>query len=281
MENNKKEVIKKLIWIAIGQLIAAIGFSRVMVANGIIASGFGGISTILYEMVGMNIQLSLVMMAIPVFVWSFFCYEKKQIFYAGFSFFIFTFYVGIVEKCIPVFETDMIVASIAGGVIMGFASGLVMKQRVANGPESIVALYLKQKTGLTIGNFFLVLNVIVIFSALLYGDLTIIIYSFIATYIQSTVTDLVIIGGTKFYNVNIMSDNYLDITDYIHNNLKRGATFVKGMDTSNVSKKMLVQTVVTGNELVNLKAFIKELEDDSFVYASQCSSIIGRGIDLE
>lgn len=53
------------------------------------------------------------------------------------------------------------------------------------------------------------------------------------------------IGGKKYFNVSIMSDAYMDITEYIRNELKRSATFAQEMDTTNVKKKMLLQTLVS------------------------------------
>ncbi len=275
------ETIKKILWIALGQLIAATAFNSILLANNLVGTGFGGLSTVIYNLTGWNMQVMLVTMAMPVFIWAFFFYERKQIFFAAYSFFMFTFYLGIVQKFVPQFNTDPIIASVAGGVVLGFASGIIMRQRVANGPEAIVALYLKEKKGITIGNFFLVLNTVIICSSVLYGDLTLIVYSLISTYVQSTVTDFIMIGGKQFYNVHIMSDQYLDITDYIRKDLKRGVTFIQGMDTENVKKKMLIQTVVSKHELVSLKEFVKSLNDDSFVYANQSASLIGRGYDLD
>lgn len=276
-----KEILKKLVFIAIGQFIAAIAFNRILIVNNIVATGFGGFASVINQITGWNIQIMLIIMAVPVFLWAYIFYDKNQIFYAAFSYFIFTFYIGIVNKIVPEFKTDPIIACVAGGVVLGIAVGIIMRQRVANGPEAIIALYLKEKFGITIGTFFLVLNSIIIFSSIIYGDLTIIVYSFISNYIQSIVTDYIMIGGKKYYNVNIMSDQYLDITDFIRTELKRGVTFIQGMDTTNVKKKMLLQTIVTKHELLALKEYVKLLKDDSFIYANQSASLLGRGFDVD
>jgi uncharacterized membrane-anchored protein YitT (DUF2179 family) len=270
-----------MLWIAIGQFVAAIAFSKILVANNLVAAGFGGLATVMNHMTGWNMQILLIVLAVPVFLWAFFCYDRTQIFYGAFSYMMFTIYIGVIDQFIPAFHTDPVIAAVAGGVILGAAVGVIMRQRVANGPESIIALFLKNKYGITVGSFFLALNSIIIFSSILYGDLTLIIYSFISNFIQSMVTDYVMIGGTKYYNVNIMSDRYLEITDYIRKDLKRGVTFIQGMDTSNVKKKILVQTVVNKHELVALKEYVKTLKDDSFVYATQSASLLGRGYDLD
>jgi uncharacterized membrane-anchored protein YitT (DUF2179 family) len=276
-----KDMLKKLVWISIGQFIAATAFNSILLANNLVATGFGGLATVIYHLTGWNIQIMLIMMALPVFLWAFFFYDRRQIFYAAYSYFMFTFYLGIANNFIPKFHTDSVIASLAGGVVMGFAAGIIMRQRVANGPEAVAGLYLKEKTGMTIGTFFLVMNTIIIFSSILYGDLTLIIYSLMSNYVQSLVTDYIMIGGKKFYNVNIMSDQYLEITDFIRKELKRGVTFIQGMDTANVKKKMMIQTVVSKHELITLKEYVKSLQDDSFVYANQSASLLGRGYDLD
>ncbi len=272
---------KRLFWITVGQFLGACTYCQILNANNIVATGFGGLAAVINRLTGANIQLLLIFMALPVFLWAFFKYSRDQIFYAAFSFFAFTFYVGIVNRFLPQLHTDSIAAAVSGGVAGGIAGGLVMKQGVANGPEAIVALYLKEKKGLSIGAFYMIINTVVIGSSIIYGNMTIIIYSLIYTYVQSVVTDKLIVGFEKYYTVNIMSDQYLEITQFIRNELNRGVTFIQGMDTSNVKKKMLVQSVVNQQELIAIREYIKSLKDDSFVCASRSNSITGRGFDVE
>lgn len=272
---------KILLWIVIGQFISACNYSLILNANNLVPAGIGGLAAVINRMNGANIQLLLIFMALPVFIWAFFKYSKKQIFYAAFNYFVFTFFVGAVGRLFPPLLTDPIVAAVAGGVCGGIAGGIVIKQRIANGPEAIVALYLKEKRGISIGTYYLVLNTTVICSSILYGNMTLIIYSLISTYVQSVVTDRLIVGFEKYYTVSIMSDQYLDITQFIRNELNRGATFIQGMDTSNVKKKMLIQAVLNQQELITLKEYVKAFHDDSFICASRSSTIMGRGFDVE
>lgn len=274
-------MIRKLFWIAIGQFIASVAYNQILNANNLVATGLGGLASVINNVIGINIQVTLIIMALPIFIWAFFRYDRQQIFYAGFSFATFTFYIGIVNHIIPRLHSDMIVVAVCGGVIMGIASGIIMKQRVANGPEAIIALYLKEKIGLSIGSFFLIMNTVIICSSIIYGNVALIIYSLISTFIQSVVTDKLIIGFEKFFSVNIMSDHYLEITNFINNDLRRGVTFIQGMDTSNVKKKMLLQSVVNQQELIAIKEYVRTLDDDSFIYATRSSSILGRGFDIE
>lgn len=271
------EKIRHFSIIFIGQFIGAVAFKLILLPNNLVAVGLGGVSTIINELTGLNIQLVLVILCLPILIWAFFMYERKQVYYAGLCFGLFTFYIGFVGDLLPEFITDPIIATIAGGVLLGISGGMVIKEGVPNGPEAIVGLYLKRKKGITVGNFFTIMNTTIIFSSIIYGELTLIVYSLIGTYISGKVTDMVILGMKKNYIVNIMSDNYLEITGFIHKDLHRGVTFIQSLDTNNVKKRMMIKTVVMNSELVRLRNFVKELEDDTFVYVTESIEVIGGG----
>lgn len=219
----------------------------------------------------------MLVLAIPIVLWAFFKYDKKQVLFATFSYVMFTFYIGIVDKILDPFVTDPIIAAIVGGVLLGFSGGLILRQGISNGPEAIVGIYLNQTRGITVGNYFMVLNTAIIFLSILYGDLTLIMYSVIANFIASYITDWVIVGTKRYYIVNVVTDNIFDVTDFIRKELNRGVTFVQCMDADNVKKKMMIKTVLNSHELVKMKNYIKEQHDDSFVYATESAGLLGKG----
>lgn len=277
--NTRLHFIKRIVVLLIGQFIAAAGFNLILVPNKLVPVGLGGLATVINNLTGLNVQMQLILFSIPIIIWALLKYERKQVYYAMFCYFLFTFYLGIVDY-LPVFETDPIIATILGGAVMGVSGGIVMKQGVANGPEAIVGMYLKQKKGLSIGNFFFIMNTTIICSSIIYGDLTLIIYSLISVFIASKVTDMVILGNNKILIVNIMSDQYLEITEFVHKELGRGVTFVQSLDTQNVKKKMMIKTVLTKGEFVALKKYIDTFKDDSFVYVTESAGVIGGGFSL-
>ncbi len=279
MDYKKRVLIKTGFLILIGQLIGAIAFASVLLPNKIVAGGFGGVATIFNELFGWNIQLVLIALCTPVIIWAIFRYDRKQVIYAGVCFALFTFYIGIVQSIIPEFHTDPLVAAVTGGILFGISGGMIISGGSANGPEAIIGMFLKEKTGLTIGNYFVVLNTTIILSSIIYGDLTLIVYSLISNYISSKMTDYIMIGMRRYYVVNVISDNYLDITEFIHKKLERGVTFVQSYGTIDMKKRMMIKTVVSSRELVDLRHYVEDLEDNSFVYASAATSLHGGGFE--
>ena len=260
-----------------GTAIGTFAFSRILIPNNLTASGLGGLATVINHISGWNIQLLLVFMAAPIIIWAILKYDRKQVFYASFCFFLFTALIGIFEKYVPVFKTDSIIATVVAGVLTGLSTGIILRQGLSNGPEAIVALYLKEKEGLSIGNFFMILNSLIVFSSIIYGNITYIIYSLISIYISGKVTDYVILGTSRNYSVNIISENYQAIRKFIHNELHRGVTFVPCIGTYSATDRTMLQTVISDSELVKLKEYTKSLNDNSFIYVTPSIEVIGEG----
>lgn len=260
-----------------GTAIGTFAFSRVLIPNHLTATGLGGLATVVNHVGGLNIQLLLVMMALPIILWAVIKYDRKQVFYASFCFFLFTALIGIYQKYLPAFKTDSLIATVVAGVLTGLSTGIILRQGLANGPEAIVALYLKEKKGLSIGNFFMILNSLIVFSSIIYGNITYIIYSLMSIYISGKVTDYVILGTGRTYSVTIISENYQAIREFIHKELRRGVTFIPCIGTYSSSEKTMLKTVVSGSELVKLKEYTKSLNDDSFIYVTPSIEVIGKG----
>lgn len=279
MLEGDREMLKhtrKILTVIIGQLISAITFRAIIMPNNLLAGGFGGLAIVANKMLNLNIQLVLVSLCVPIIIWAYLRYERKLIYYAAFNYFLFTILIGVVNF-VPAFETDTIVAAIVSGVMFGISGGIIIRAGVANGPECIVGMYLKEKKGLSMGNFFTILNSIVLALSLTYGNVTLIIYSIISIYIAGKVTDYIILGTRREYCVNIISENFIEITEFIHNELKRGVTFVPCVGTYKLNKKMMIKVVVTNSELIELKNYVASLEDNSFVYVTESIEVIGGG----
>lgn len=269
------DTIKKVVYIIIGQFINTVAFASVLIPNDLVPVGLGGVATIFNNLFGINMQVMLILLALPILIWAFLKYDRTKVYYAAFCYGIFTFYFGLVEAYVPDFITDPIVAAVLGGIMLGVGGGMVIGRAVPNGPEAIVGLYLKEKRDINVPTFLMIMNMVIITSSILYGDLTMIVYSIIANYISGVIANYVVIGSRRYLVVNIISDHYLDITEFIHDELHRSVTFVQSMDASSVRKKMLLKTVVSNREMVRLRDFVKAYADDSFIYAIESASVLG------
>lgn len=263
-----------------GALIGAYSFNNVLLPSNLISGGLGGIATVITRWYPANIQLVLALLCLPVLVWAYVTFGYRQIIYAFTCFILFTILIGVV-KVLPVLQIDVVLAALVSGLLFGVSGGIVLRLGVANGPEALVGIYLKNRFGITLGVFFTVLNTVIVASSLLLPDTTLnsILYSMVSIYISGKVTDFIVAGFRRDYEVTVISDKYAEITAFIHNELHRGATFIRGVGSYNNQEKLLVKTLVSNSELIALKEFVKKVDPACFMYINQSIGVVGEGFE--
>ena len=270
--------IKIIATLFLGALIGAYSFNNVLLPNHLISGGLGGIATVITLWYSINIQMALALLCLPILIWAYITFGIKQIIYAFICFTFFTIIIGVV-KFLPALEIDVVLAVLVSGVLFGVSGGLVLRLGVANGPEALIGLYLKNKYGISLGLFFTLLNTAIVSSSLLIPNITLnnIIYSMVSIYISGKVTDFIVMGFRRDYEVTIISDKFEEITAFIHKDIRRGATLIKGIGTYNHQEKMLIKTLVSNSELVILKEYVKNLDPDCFMYINESVGVVGNG----
>lgn len=263
-----------------GALIGAYSFNNVLLPSNLISGGLGGIATVITRWYPVNIQLVLALLCLPVLVWAYVTFGYRQIIYAFTCFILFTILIGAV-KVLPILHIDVVLAALVSGLLFGVSGGIVLRLGVANGPEALIGIYLKNRFGITLGAFFTVLNTVIVASSLLLPDTTLnsIFYSMISIYVSGKVTDFIVAGFRRDYEVTVISDKYAEITAFIHNELHRGATFIRGVGSYNNQEKLLVKTLVSNSELIALKEFVKKVDPACFMYINQSIGVVGEGFE--
>jgi uncharacterized membrane-anchored protein YitT (DUF2179 family) len=273
-----KKNTKIIATLFLGALIGAYAFNNVLLPNNLISGGLGGIATVISMWYSINIQLALAILCVPILIWAYITFGIKQIIYAFTCFAFFTVLIGVV-KVLPALEIDVVLAVLISGVLFGVSGGLVLRLGVANGPEALVGLFLKNKYGISIGMFFTILNTVVVSSSLMVQNITLnnILYSMVSIYVSGKVTDFIVTGFRRDYEVTIISDKFEEITAFIHKDLNRGATIIKGLGTYNHEEKLLLKTLVSNSELIMLKDYVKDIDPTCFMYINESIGVVGNG----
>jgi uncharacterized membrane-anchored protein YitT (DUF2179 family) len=272
-----KKKLTVLLSLIFGPLIGAISFTSVIIPNNLMGGGLGGLALFLNKITGLNIQLLLASMFLPIAVWAFYKYGIKQIFTASVCFILFTLYVGITPYIVPALKTDTILAAIVTGIASGLSGGTVLRLGVANGPEALIGMHLKEKFNIQMGVFMTIFNSTIILLSLVSADITIALYSAISIYIAGKVTDFIILGFGRFYEMNIITKEYIVVSSFIQSEIKRGVTYIQCIGAYELSNKMMVKTLVKSDEIIKIKNYIKTVDLDCFIYINESSEVIGSG----
>lgn len=272
--NKRVSILLSLI---IGPMIGATAFTSVIIPNNLMGGGIGGLAQLLNKTTGLNLQLLLASMFLPIAVWAFFRYGIKQIITASISFILFTVFMGIAPLIVPILKTDAILAAIVSGVLLGVSGGIVLRLGVSNGPEALIGMHLKEKFNLQMGVFMTIFNSIIILLSLFKADMTIALYSAISIYISGKITDFIILGFGRYYELNIITKEYIMVSSFIQTEIKRGVTYIQCVGAYELNNKMMIKTLVKSDEIVKIKNYIKSVDLECFIYINESSEVIGTG----
>ena len=124
-----KNVIIEIILIIIGAFIMCLGVNLFLVSNQLTTGGATGIATITYYLFDMPIGIMIALINIPLFIISIFKLGFKFCIKSLFATVVFTIFLEIFkfEAILNKTNTDLIVSSIFGGMLVGLGISLVFK----------------------------------------------------------------------------------------------------------------------------------------------------------
>ncbi|MGT2887878.1 YitT family protein [Streptococcus didelphis] len=172
--------------------------------------------------------------------------------------------------------TDPLINAVFGGLILGMGIGLGLKSRISSGGTDIVSLTLRQKIGKDVGSISLAVNaVIMIFAGLLFGW-KYALYSMVAIFVSSRVTDAVFTKQKKMQAM-IVTENPDKIITAIHKKLHRGVTCINDAEGTfkHVHKTVLI-TIITLEEYNDFKWLMLKTDPSAFISVAENVRIIGR-----
>jgi uncharacterized membrane-anchored protein YitT (DUF2179 family) len=267
--------------ITLGAFILAAGFVFFIAPNKIVPGGVYGIGIVLHHLIGIPVGLTGLAFNIPLTI--------IGIRVLGPRFGVKTI-VGFVLASVfidgltwlygetPLVESDILLSSIFGGVLVGFGLGLIFKSRATSGGTTIVAMIMAKYTRLPIGQTLMIVDSVIVFVGLIaFGDWTIPLYSWIVIYVTGKVIDGVLQGVSYEKTLFIVSDKYEEIGKKILSDLNRGGTYLQGKGMYNQADKKIIFVNVTRREVTLLQDFINQIDPSAFVTVIDASEILGKG----
>ncbi len=178
---------------------------------------------------------------------------------------------------------DVLLASIFGGVIIGFGLGLIFKAKATSGGTDIVAMIIGKHAKIPLGQLMIYVDsVIVLLGLLVFKDWKIPLYSWLVIFITGKMIDFILEGASAERALFIVSDKYEDIRNKIINDLRRGGTYIPAKGMFQGQDKQMIFTTINRREVEYLKSYIREIDPHAFITVVNASEILGEGFkDLQ
>ena len=128
------------------------------------------------------------------------------------------------------------------------------------------------------GTTILFFNVLLLLSAAFRFPLEMVLYTLIHLYVGRHFMNFMVFGLSQRKSVMIVSAQWKEISDNIMNELQRGVTVMPGTGGFTDQELHILYTVVTFNELVRLKEFIRKSDPRAFVVVTDTLEVMGKNI---
>ncbi len=260
--------VRDTIFVLIGIISAGFGLKGFLLPNLFIDGGAMGISLLISETTNVSLSLLIVVVNFPFIILGFSQIGKQFAFKSILAIIGLALIVHFIP--FPLITSDKLLIALFGGFFLGVGIGMSIRGGAVIDGTEIIAIYLSRKTGLTIGDVILILNLIIFSFGAYIMSIEIALYA-ILTYIAAAKTvDFIIEGVEEYTGITIISDKSEKIRLMITEKLGRGVTIYigkggYGTKGHNLKQIDILYTVITRLEISRLRMEINKIDSDSFI----------------
>jgi uncharacterized membrane-anchored protein YitT (DUF2179 family) len=269
--------IKDCILIATGIGSAAFGLEGFLLPAKFIDGGATGISLLISEVTSIPIYLLLVVINIPFIFLGYKIISKQFAVKTALAISVLAICVASIH--FPVVTHDKLLVAVFGGFFLGAGIGFSVRGGAVIDGTEVLAIYLSEKFGTTIGDIIIMINVVIFSVAAYLLSIETALYSLITYLAASKTLDFIIEGIEEYTGVTVISPFNEQIRLMIINELGFGVTVYKGKQgygkSGETADRDILYTIITRLELSKLKTAMLKIDPNAFVVTSSVKDTKG------
>lgn len=271
-----KRILLETVGLIAGTAIMAVSLNLLLVPNRLAAGGTSGLAVILFHLWNIPVGLTIFLVNIPLFISSYFLLGRKVIQNSFFGMILFSLFSELF-RFLPTFTSDLLLASVYGGILLGFGMWIVFGVGGSTGGTALASLLLNRIKGISLGQGLLGTDLLIIILAALIFGIETAMYATISLFVSSWFVDLLQDGFSLVKVVLVITKEKEMITRRIFEDLKRGVTFLEGEGGFTREKREIIFCVVTRPQVARLKNIVYESDPAAFVIIGNAGETIGEG----
>lgn len=265
--------------IFLGTLSAGFGLRGFLLPNGFLDGGATGISLMLAKLSGVYLPFLLIIINLPFIIVGYNIISRQFAFKTGIGVLLLALLVAFFPY--PEITNDKLLVAVFGGFFLGAGIGFAVRGGgVIDGTE-VLAIAVSRKSGLTIGDVILIVNIVIFSSAAWLISMETALYAMLTYLAASKTVDFLIEGIEEYTSVTIISVKPDKIAQMVIDKLGRGVTVYKGergygkSGEKNYGEMKIVYTIITRLEVSKLKLEIEKIDPNAFVVMSSVKDMKG------
>ncbi len=279
MKHPILQILKRFIMMTIGACIYAFAISTIADPNSMAPGGVAGLSIIISRVIPVQTGTLIWCFNIPILLLGLWKFGAKFIVSTVYCTALTSVMTNVLSGRIPPLTNDILLAAIAGGVLMAIGIGMVFKAGSTTGGTDIIVKVLRLRfPHMKTSRLFLTLDAAVVgTSAFVFHNVDAALYAAIMVFVSSTVLDMVLYGKDSAKFIYIISDKSEQIAKRLLDELNIGVTYVKGVGAYSGKDKNVIMCVVKKHIAPKTEDVVKEEDPMAFMIVTSATEIYGEG----
>ena len=254
-----ESVVWNLLWLTLGSVLMAICIQSVAAPHGFLSGGVMGVALLVgYWSDTLTPLVWYSVLCVPVYVFGWFCVGKRFLLYTAYGTLCTTLCSFFITFTIPI-ESE-VYATVVGGVLHGAACGIMLRTMGSSGGTDVVAVLLKERWNVPIGQFNFLFNSLLFLTAASHMALDLIVASMLMMFISASTLEYVLGLFNRRKLVMIISDHGEEISEAILVTERFGATLVRGKGAYSGSDREILLTVTNNVALKRLENLVFSID---------------------
>lgn len=277
-EINSKDYTKRFLIMLCGLFISSFAFNLFFAPNDIVVGGISGLSLIIKEYFHIKPSLFISIASVFLIIISFIFIGKEKTLNTLIVVIIYPIFIEATSKItnrIDLETSSLLLTIIFGGALDGLASGLILKEGFSAGGTQIITQIMYKYLHMSLGKSSLIVNSLIIITAIFTFGITKSMYAVIALYISSTITDRVILGVSNNKSFYIITDKEEEVCEFIIQKLHHSVTIINAKGGYSNKNKKLLLCIIPTKEYFLVKEVVLEIDKNAFFLITDSYEAVG------
>lgn len=280
---NKKNRIKELFMIILGNIFVGAGVSFFVLPNNILTGGVAGVAVALEPLVPFEPVVMINVMTISLYLVGAVMLGKEFALKSLVSTIVYPITITVFTYMTQILppETFMMpdwVAAIWSGVFMGIGLGLVFIVDASTGgmdiPALILSKYMKIKSGDCMA---MVDGMVVLLGIFTYGFVPALIGIVSVFVMGQAINKTVMMHTQKAKKLIVISDKWEDIRSYLLETIDRGVTILEGKGGYTQKNRPVIMCIISQKQFPLIENEVTQIDPRAFLIISDVNQVSGEG----
>lgn len=269
-------LFKRYLFLIVGIIIYAAAYNLFFFKNNIVYGGASGISIITKDLI--DPSLMIFMLNVIFLFLSYIFLGKRNTIDSLVGSILFPVMVKLTSNVgdfIHIENDNLLLISLIGGVIVGFASGIIFKSGFTTGGTDILNQIFSKKLKISLGTSMLIVDGFIVLVGGFFFGWTRVLYAIIVLYIINIMVDKVVLGISNNKVVYIMTSEEKNVSDYLLNGLSLGITLIETKGGYTNKKQEMIMCVTPTNGYFKVKQGILEIDPKAVILVTDAYQTSG------